>query len=229
MKLTLSILLLGLSMTMTALSQVTEAADKLTNDSLPVTTARAAYLNMHNGALDLLDADTRRDMIDYLDADTVRSVPNALGGLSHIVRPVNDSYLKVQITPASIVCFKILPTSKTPITAVAYTINDGRAADTQVSFYDNMMRPLKTDKYLKLARIEDFLKLPDHSKELKKELLDIVPFPTVEYTLSPTDLTLTARLTVGEFMSIEDYQKLEKYLRPELIYRWDGRHFRLDR
>lgn len=199
-------------------------------DSVDVKTASQAFLFMPANVLDLITPAMRLDMIDYLAADTVRQIPNALGGLSSFIRPVNDSYLNVRITPVSTMTFKILPHKKSNIVAVTYTISDeGHAGDSEIAFYDNKMHPLKTAKFIKVAEIDDFFSLPKDKKHLKKELMALVPFPTVKYTLNPDNQTLTASLTIKQYMPTEDYMKLRPYLKPELTYHWTGSKFELSK
>lgn len=194
-------------------------------------TAREAFVRLTSPSLNLLTLDMRQDLLSYYDADTLRQVPNALAGLSQLTRPVTDSYLKVHITPVSTMTIKILPHKNDTIVATVYTIaSPGQAADSQVSFYDSKMNKLSDDKYLKMAQIDEFIETPHNrqERELKKELLSAIPYPTVEYTLTPESDDLTARLTVADYLGAETMQQLKPYLRPELVYIWkNDRKFEL--
>lgn len=194
-------------------------------------TAREAFVRLASPSLNLLTLDMRQDLLSYYDADTLRQVPNALAGLSQLTRPVTDSYLKVRITPVSTMTIKILPHKNDTIVATVYTIaSPGQAADSQVSFYDSKMNKLSDDKYLKMAQIDEFIETPHNrqGRELKKELLSAIPYPTVEYTLTPESDDLTARLTVTDYLGAETMQQLKPYLRPELVYIWkNDRKFEL--
>lgn len=188
-------------------------------------TAREAFVRLSSPSLNLLTLDMRQDLLSYYDADTLRQVPNALAGLSQLTRPVTDSYLKVRITPVSTMTIKILPHKNDTIVATVYTIaSPGQAADSQVSFYDSKMNKLSDDKYLKMAQIDEFIETPHNrqGRELKKELLSAIPYPTVEYTLTPESDDLTARLTVADYLGAETMQQLKPYLRPELVYIWEN-------
>lgn len=204
------------------------AAAERTQTALPdtmwVTTARAAFVNLPPDALHLLSRQMREDMLAYLDNDTIRAVYNALGGQSSLTRPVTDTYLKCQISPVSSMTIRILPAEKSPLIATVYTIDSpGQPADSQISFYDSQMKPVKTSKHLKLARIQDFIVNADHEK--KKQIMDAIPFPTVEYVLGPDGDTLTATLTAQDLLGEEQLQEIRKYLNPTLTYSWSGRKF----
>lgn len=193
-------------------------------DTVWVATARQAFLNLPPDALHLLSRQMREDMLAYLDNDTIRPIYNALGGQSSLTRPVTDTYLKCQISPMSSMTIRILPAKKSPLIATVYTIDSpGQPADSQISFYDMQMKPVKTSKHLSLARIQDYIVNSDHEK--KKQIMDAIPFPTVEYVLGPDGNTLTATLTAQNLLGEEQLQEIRKYLNPTLTYIWNGRKF----
>lgn len=195
-------------------------------------TARQAFVRLETPALNLLTTDMRQDLLSYYEADTLRQVPNALGGMSQLTRPLTDSYLKVRITPVSTLAIKVLPCRNDTVVATIYTISaPGHAADSQVNFYDSDMRRLPTHKYLKLAEIDEFIETDhDHQgREQKRELLSLIPYPTIEYTFNPEDGTITARLTVTEYLGAEITQKLERHLRPALTFVWTGSKYELQK
>ncbi len=223
----------------------TRDSDDVLPDSIPVvsdsittvSTAAEAFMKMPSKVLELLNSEKRSDLLAYVEAgraedpDSMPSVVNTLGGSSQLIYPVTDEYLAIRISPVSQLTFRILPRKhkkEKNIVAVVYTLGDeSTSSDSEVAFYDSQMNPLKTRDFLKLATLDDFLDIPDNDKELKKELVEMVPFPMVEYTLWPDSDTLTAKLTVGDVLGVEDQEKLMPYIRPMLRYRWDGHKFNL--
>lgn len=205
----------------------------------PVATASDAFLRMPSKVLELLNRDSRLDLVEYIKADKIQNrdsmpeVNNTLGGISRLAYPVTDDYLAIQVTPVSLLQFRLLyPKGKRekPVVAVAYTLsNSPESADTEVAFYDDMMNLLNPDKFLKLARLEDLIDIPDHKKHLKDELIESVPFPMIEYTLSPDSETLKARLSIGDILGVEQQERIRPYLRPFIVYKWDGHKFKLEK
>lgn len=192
--------------------------------------AREAFLRMPASTLELLTSDMRRDMLGYLDRDSIYQVPNTLEGLSWLETPVTDSFLQVRLTPVSLFTIRVLPGGSQPVIATAYTVGDSlQARDTQLRFFTPEMREIKRDKVIRIASTEDFLDLHGVDRHERERLLYMVPYPTVEYTFSPDGTELTARLTAEAFMGSEAQQQLQKYLRKQLVYRWDGRHYKLER
>lgn len=191
-------------------------------------TARQAFEEVNVPALDLLTPTMRGDLLAYHDAGTPREVVNAMGGMSSLEQPVTDSYVSCIITPVSKATIKVLPCGKEDVAMLIYTIaGEGQAADSQLMFFDPKMMELRQEKYIKLASIDDFIETP-HDRDgamLKKELLGLIPFPTVEYVASPDNDGLTARLTVADYMGAEDLHRLKPYLRQEVKYSWNGKKF----
>lgn len=186
-------------------------------------------MGMPAETLDLLTLNMRLDMIDYYNVkDSVYSVPNTMEGLSHLVRPMTNDYIKVQITPVTTLTMRVLPLRKKQIVVSAYTVGDSlQAADSDLRFYDAAMNELRRDKFIKLASTVDFFDFEGVDRKTRRELLGLVPFPTVEYTPHPDNTSLTARLTVGEFLGRETLDKIEPYLRRERVYEWNGHRYEM--
>lgn len=209
------------------------AADREKTDSVIAVestrlTARQAFEEVDVPALDLLTPVMRGDLLAYHDAGAAREVVNAMGGMSSLEQPLTDSYVSCIITPVSKVTVKVLPCGKEDVAMLIYTIaGEGQAADSQLMFFDPEMKELRQEKYIKLASIDDFIETPRDREGamLKKELLGLIPFPTVEYVASPDNDGLTARLTVADYMGAEDLYRLKPYLRPEVKYSWNGKKF----
>ncbi len=194
-------------------------------------TSRRAFLELPVQNLDIIPRSARLDMLEYLDADSVYQARNSMEGLSELVPPVTKDYLMVRITPVSTISFKVLPLKKGgQIVVTSYTVgSDLRSADSEVCFFDAAMQPLKRQKFLKPAEVKDFLRLENVDKATSRRLLELIPFPTVEYTLSPDSTSIEATLTVRKAMGKEDYAEVEPYLRPHRVFIWNGTEFRLEK
>ena len=191
-------------------------------------TVRQAFADVDVPALDLLTPTMRGDLLAYHDAGASREVVNALGGMSSLEQPVTDSYVSCIISPVPKATVKVLSCGKEDVAMLIYTIaGEGQAADSQLMFFDSNMKELRPEKFIKLASIDDFIETPRDrdGAMLKKELLGLIPFPTVEYVASPDNDGLTARLTVADYMGAEDLHRLKPYLRQEVKYSWNGKKF----
>ena len=198
-----------------------------TADSL---TASDAFVRMPAQTLDILTMSMRLDLLDYYRADSIYRVPNVMEGLSYLHRPLTRDYVKVQITPVTTLTLRMMPWKKKRLVVSVYTIGDSlQAADSDIRFYDTSMRELDRDRFIKIASTEDFFNFEGVDRGKRRELLAMIPFPTVEYTLDPESSELHARLTSDEFLSKETVEKITPYLRRDRIYRWTGDKFEIQK
>lgn len=201
-------------------------------------TASEAFVRMPAQTLDILTTSQRRDLLDWFKADSVKDVRNAMEGTSRLAPPLSDRYLQVQVTPVTRLTIAVLPARKSPLVMSLYTIGDSlQAADTEIRFYDPSLRELKRDKFIKTVSTDDFFDfdkavVPGAEKlsgKERKKLIALVPFPTVEYTVAPDCRTMTARITVGEFLGEEVMKRIKPYLRRERTYTWNGSRWQLNK
>ncbi len=177
--------------------------------------------------LDLIDKSRRMDMLDYYAADSIAKIPNVMEGLSFLDKVTRD-YVKANLTPVSTITVKVLPLKRGEVVMTAYTIGDkDQAYDTELRFYDSNYTELKTAKFIKPATLDDFFDYPD--KESKKRVAELVPFPTVRYEPDVNGTGMSAELTVGQFMSADDYASIKPLLKPRLHYKWTGSKFNLEK
>lgn len=187
---------------------------------------RRAFVDMPLSTLDLLSRSTRLDMLDFYDLDSIYNARNTMAGISRLEK-LEPGYLKVKLTPVTTMELKILPSGNkgAQLVLLNYTIGDSiQAKDSDLKFFDSSMNELPGDKFMKLPELSDFFDYPD--KKVKEEVSRLVPFPTVEYTVVPESGDLVARLTVGEFMSSEDFKSIKPYLKPSIVYNWNGNRYR---
>ncbi len=190
-------------------------------------TAGEVFADLPLNVLDMLNKSTRLDMLDFYQVDSIYQARNSMEGLSHLDK-VNRDYISVTLTPVSTLEIRLLPVKKGNLFVTAYTIGDeNQAYDTDLHFYNGSYQELPRDKYITIAQLDDFFNYPD--KEIRGKVADLIPFPTVKYTLSPESDTVTAELTVGQFMSAEDYKSLTPYLKGKLKYIWNGKRFKLEK
>lgn len=186
--------------------------------------------------IDMLRPSTRLDMIDYYtQADSLLTVTNALGGESRILEVAPD-YMKVSVTPVSTLEIKILPLGKNQIVMTLYTVADDKSqwegdlqtpredddkvlADTEVRFFDQNLKPLDINKYLKSPSLKDFFNLKG-SDLTEADLRDKIPFAAIAYTTGPGEAPLTATLTSLSSLSKEDRELLQPLLIPSVSAGW---------
>lgn len=213
------------SLTMLAAAVAASAAEKPDTISM-----RRAFVDFPAPALDLLTKSMRLDMLDYYEADSIYSVANAMEGLSRL-DTVTADYLKVEITPVTSLQLKLLKDRKgADLLMAVYTAGgDGQAPDSDVRFYDANLTELPAEKFLKYPRLKDFFSIPKGSLTSQKEIDSMIPFPTVEFEAYPGSGSLQARLTVENYINIDDFNIIKLFLKPQVTYTWDGKAFKQEK
>jgi len=213
-RLWLTVVVMTFAATVTA--QAENAADSIT--------AREIFRKIQSPAIELLKESTRLDMLDYWDADSVYHATNALGGKSYILGLSSD-YIKVCVSPVSHFEIKLLPLKKDRIVMTIYTVGDStQAPDSHIQFFDRELREVNPEKYFKEPDLKYFFDIPRGSLTSMKEIREMIPFPTIEYSASPDSDTLHARLTVGEYMNMDDYNIIRLFLKPEIRFEWKEKY-----
>lgn len=185
---------------------------------------RDLFVELQSPALEILKKTTRLDMLDYWDADSIYKATNAMEGLSWLEN-VTPGYLKVRVTPVSTLELKVLPVKKGNVVMSVYTVGgESQAEDSQIDFYDEDGTPLDAGKYFTAPDLSRFFDIPKGSLTSMKEIRGMIPFPTVAYGASPDNDALSARLTVGEYMDVDNYNIIKLFLKPEVILEWKGKY-----
>lgn len=204
---------------------------KVTREGDPSTeglTVAKVFPELPVTVLDLLPRSTRLDMIAYAQADSLWEAPNALEGLSRI-DTISGDYMKVTVTQSSSIAIRILPLRKgEELVMTLYTVGGkGNGADTDIRFFSPAMKELPRDRYFKLPDLKEFFDIPKGSLTSMKEIRGMLPFYTVEYDASAPDGSIVAKMTSGDYINTDDYNILKLFLRPSIIYCWDGKSYRL--
>lgn len=185
---------------------------------------RDLFVELQSPALEILKKTTRLDMLDYWDADSVYKATNAMEGLSWL-EAVTPGYLKLHITPVSTLELKVLPLKKGNVVMSVYTVGgESQAEDSQIDFYDEKGTLLDTKKYFSAPDLSRFFDIPKGSLTSMKEIREMIPFPTVAYSASPDNDDLKARLTVGEYMDVDNYNIIKLFLKPEITLPWKNKY-----
>lgn len=189
-------------------------------------TVRDIFKKIQNPSLEILPISTRLDMLDYWDVDSIYKAINALGGISYL-ESLSDNYMKVKISKVSSLEIKILPMKKGRLILTVYTIGDSpQAKDSELKFYDEALNELPADKHFVMPAVKDFFEIPKGSKTSMKELEQMIPFPTIEYSANAETNNLKAKLTVEAYMDVDDWNIAKIFLKPDIILEWNKDKFK---
>ena len=189
--------------------------------------APRAFVELPETVLELLPRSTRLDMLDYFAAVSVWRAPNAMEGESHL-DGVTPSMVSVTLTPVSALQIKTLRRKDgSDLVMTIYTVgSDTQARDSEIRFFTPSMQELPRDRFFKVPELQRFFDIPRGSATSLKELEGMIPFPTFDCRADPSSPDVTVRLTVGDYINMDDYNIMKLFLRPGVVYSWDGSRFR---
>lgn len=236
--------LMTLILTVTAVAFVHAQSD-------PGTTAKAVaekesesspvgevFLLIPDSDLDLLTTRTKSDMIIYMQADSIYKARNIYAGLSWIEKMTPD-YMKVHLTDVSSLQIKMLDSSKMNgrLAMTIYTVaGESDTADSTIKFYlltgsageEQTLTELPAKKFFSIPDPKCFYDMKDAPKDITLgSLLRDMPFHTIAYDIAPSTDILTGRLTISNYLTLEQRRKIDPCIRPELKWKWNGKSFRM--
>ena len=182
-------------------------------------TARIAFTRAPQSVFPLLDTNTRLDMIDYFDAGMKTESKNALGGGSALLDMSPES-LRVKMSDASVHQLFLLPAANDTLIGVIRTVATP-GHDSSMTLYTSQWQPAARQHRFQAPVLRDWVTDPSHLPDVET----VVPFMLTGYSYDPATSTLTLTNNLKGFLSDDIYAMVADYMRPVLIYRWDGKRF----
>lgn len=197
------------------------------NENPDTITAGRAFLELKPGVLDLLDTDSREYLLSEFGKDSLDLCFNSMRSISTLDAYTPD-YIKLQLTDVSSLEIKILKSKKEGdlVMTVYTTGGEGETQDSELNFYDSSMRQLPTEKYFKVPKLEDFFDLKGF-KTKKKEIEGMLPFYTIRFEANPSNSDISAKLTLGDILTVEDQKIIELLMKPDVIFQWNGKEYKM--
>lgn len=193
-------------------------------------TARQCFTNMPDSLSSLLTAVNRADFIDFLDSNMKAEVSNRLGGTSQMT-VLTDDYISLNTTSQSTWQMKLLPVGGDKKIICAVRTVCGEACDSDISFWSTDWQKLDTQEYLpELPGYDDFIRaIPDTARYAVHDARRQADMLLMQASLSADDNTLTLTFTTPQYMEKQAADELKPYLKPDVVYRWNGKRFRKER
>lgn len=214
----------GLMAAVVALSALTATTESAVGAN-PYT-AYDVFSAIPESELPMLPYRQRLDMVDYFRANSDKQIYNIFSGEA-TMQVLTDDYIKVATGLSADLQIKVLPAGKKCFAVECYTVGDAYTArDSKLKFLDitDGGYKLYTKKGVFTApELEDFISVPKDADITLREVLALISYPTIEYSLSTESTDLVARLTVEQFMNIEDYNTVKDYILPEIRYQWSDK------
>lgn len=184
---------------------------------------RSLFVAMPDSVLPLLTKTNRMDCIDFLDSNMKAEVKNRFNNTSEL-KVLTKDYLELQLTSQSSVEMKLLPMNDSvKVVCMVHTVC-GPVCDSEITFYDTQWKQLPSKNFITLPEVDRFYYL-NTNEESYATVRKAADMYLMKANLSSEASTLTFIYTTPEYLSKEDREKLELYLRKEpIVYQWgEGR------
>lgn len=166
-----------------------------------------------------LTAVSRLEMVYYFQSGMSNPTQSELGGYSRVTA-LSDTCLTVDCGESVSQQLVLLP-GKKPVLMLIETMSLPER-DSRVRFFDSQWQEMKKPP-LKMQQLADWL--VDRNAGHRADVEYVLPFMLSTAEFNPEDMTLTYTSTADSYFAGEKPKAL-KYLRPRLVYKWDGNKFR---
>lgn len=190
-------------------------------DAFAQLTAEKAFICAPNRIFPMLDSITRLDMIDYFNSGGLVASKNAFEGESRVTK-ISPEHLNVKMSEVSEYQIIILPTKTDSIITVVTTLSTP-IEDSSIKFYDNKWRELDNVKFEE-PTLEDWL--TDEGKRCIADVENLVPFLLVAYFYDHSTAVLMLSHNMKQYLPETDIDKVDKWLKSNLKYRWTGKNMK---
>ncbi len=189
----------------------------LTALTLPIgaRSIRDFFLTESGDVFKSLPSNRRAEMLAYNDVGMQVPTEGNFGENATLVK-VTGTYLSVITSASSDVQMKMLISGRDTTLLVVNTVKIP-ARDSRVRLFDKNWTELNSSKALKLAKMEDFISIPKGAALKKQDVLGMIRFPIISYTVDSITDEITAHQELKDFMSKDDYKKVEPYLKDSIV------------
>lgn len=193
----------------------------LLSGAMAYASAPQAFVNAPKEVFPLIDRITRMDMIEYFKSGMATPSSNNVNGKSRITGLSPES-LSVEMSGASDYQLAMIPAGSDSIIALITTVKSP-ASDSRIEFFAKDWSRMSDASVFTRPELTDWL-TPEGRKN-SDDVTAFVPFLLVSYSYDPASQTLTLTNNTAKFLSADVYEIVSGYLKPQLVYRWNGKKF----
>lgn len=179
--------------------------------------ASKAFADAPREVFPLLTDMTRLDMIDYYASGARTASRNVLDGESRI-EEMSPLKMKIKMSDVSEYAIVILPFKRDTVIAVVSTVMIPMP-DSRLAFYGSDWEPSEKNRFTEPG-LSQWL-LPS-AKEVRADVENAIPFVPATYSLDAATGELTLSHNLKDLLPEADYEFVKDYVRPSLLYRWNG-------
>lgn len=187
----------------------------------------ALFVSMPDSNIPQLENAWRKDLVDLYKSGKEAKLKNTMNGFSTLKKLTSD-YLLLEVTERSRIEIKLLPlVNNTNVVCFVRTVS-GPVADSRVDFFTTEWVPLDASDLFTPVSADWFIKEDaDRGSTDFLSATSRLDMDLIEYRLSPDSLTLTATYNTPLYLSKEDRDKVNPFIKESpKVYTWEKRHFK---
>lgn len=187
-------------------------------------TIKDFFISEPNDIFIILDKNTRLDLLDYYDGGRIVSTQNALGEDTQLI-DVSNNYLSIQLSESSTVEMQLIFPSKNDTVIVVNQIIYTPVPDSKLMFFNKNWERLNNKNFIKEPTIESFIDIPSSSDKKEKDILNMIEFPLISYSINPQKNTIVVSNGLKEYLTAKEYSKISPYLKNNIEYTLKGKKY----
>ncbi len=187
-------------------------------------TIKDFFISEPNDIFIIVDKNTRLDLLDYYDGGRIVSTQNALGDDTQLIDISND-YLSIQLSESSTVEMQLIYPSRNDTVIVVNQIIYTPVPDSKLMFFDKNWEKLNNKNFIKEPTIESFINIPSSSGKKEKDILEMIEFPLISYSINPQKNTIVASNGLKEYLTTTEYNKIAPYLKNNIEFTLKGKKY----
>lgn len=189
------------------------------NESERAVAAKHLFIEAPDDVFPMIDENTRLDMIDYYESEHNR--PSLSVFDDSCIVTCSDS-MCIEIKASDVLHYQLsIPVYDIIVLISTHSIP---MPDSEIAFYDFEWQALSTEKYFTEPRLSDWL--TDEGVKCREDVENIVPFIIASYNFDVDSGVMTITNRLREYYDNNTWQKVSKWIRPQLTYKWIGKKFK---
>ena len=188
------------------------------NDTRPVA-AKHLFIEAPDEVFPMLEENTRLDMIDYYESSYNRPSLNVFEDSSLIT--YCDSTC-IEIKASEVLHYQLSMPAKNLI--ILISTHSIPMPDSEIAFYDFEWEKHPTKNYFLAPKLADWL--TNEGEKVREDVENVVSFIIASYNFDVESGILTITNQLRDYFDKNTWQKVSKWISPQLKYKWTGKIFK---
>lgn len=187
-------------------------------------TIKDFFISEPNDIFLVVNKNARLGLLDYYAGGRIVSAQNALGDDTQLI-DISNNYLSIQLSESSTVEMQLIFPSRNDTVIVVNKIIYTPVPDSKLMFFNKNWEKLNNKNFIKEPTMESFIIIPPSSDKKEKDILDMIEFPLISYSINPYKNTIVASHGLKEYLTTSEYNKIDTYLKNNIEFILKGKKY----